>query len=54
MNENEKTVAIGVFEDRRHAKLAVDELLNKGFTLEQVGFVMKGGQVVRDDTQVNR
>jgi hypothetical protein len=34
------TTAVGVFEDRRHAHIAVDALVRNGFSLEQIGFVM--------------
>jgi hypothetical protein len=34
------TTAVGVFEDRRRARLAVDELCRNGFSLEQIGFMM--------------
>jgi hypothetical protein len=37
---NEATTAVGVFEDRRHARIAVDELCRNGFSVEQIGFVM--------------
>ena len=39
MSDNERATAVGVFEDRRHARLAVDELVRNGFALEQIGFV---------------
>jgi hypothetical protein len=37
---NGKTTAVGVYEDRRHAHIAVDELCRSGFSLDQIGFVM--------------
>jgi hypothetical protein len=39
MSERKPATAVGVFEDRRHARLAVDWLLQAGFSPEQVGFV---------------
>jgi hypothetical protein len=47
MIENERTTAVGVFEDRHHAKLAVEELVRNGFQLDQIGFVIpeRGGVI---------
>src|SRR5689334_10711578 len=45
---NERSTVVGVFEDRRHAKLAVDEFCRKGFSMEQIGFVMPDGRPVVD------
>ncbi|MFO0928502.1 MAG: hypothetical protein U0736_16005 [Gemmataceae bacterium] len=50
--ENQRTTAVGMFEDRRHAHLAVDELLGAGFTLEQIGFVMPDERPVVDPPQL--
>jgi hypothetical protein len=37
------TTAVGVFEDRRHAHLAVERLTAAGFSLDDIGFVMPEG-----------
>jgi hypothetical protein len=42
------TTAVGVFADRRHARIAVDELCRNGFSLEQIGFVMPEEKSVVD------
>src|SRR5262249_36969584 len=39
MSESKPTTAVGVFEDRRHARIAVDRLCEAGFSLDQIGFV---------------
>jgi hypothetical protein len=39
MSEHTPTTAVGVFEDRRHARIALDMLAAAGFALEQIGFV---------------
>src|SRR5262245_17748928 len=42
-----RTTAVGVFEDRRHAHLAIDELCRAGFTLDQIGMILpEGGPIV--------
>ena len=38
---------VGVFEDRAAAERAVDELLQAGFTSDQVGFVIRGSDAVQ-------
>lgn len=40
------TTAVGVYEDRRHAHLAVEKLAAAGFSLDDVGFVMPEGDPV--------
>lgn len=52
MNDNERTTAVGVFEDRRHAHIAVEELIRTGFALEQIGFVMPDERPVVDPPQL--
>src|SRR5213593_3778917 len=42
MSDKKPATAVGVFEDRRHARIAVDELIQAGFSLDQIGFVMPG------------
>ena len=44
MTESERTTAVGVFEDRHLAQIAIDELCRKGFTIDQIGFVMHEGE----------
>jgi hypothetical protein len=39
MSADGKTTAVGVFADRTHAEFAVEDLLQAGFTREQIGFV---------------
>jgi hypothetical protein len=39
MNETNPPTAVGVFDDRRHAKIALDRLCQAGFSIEQIGFV---------------
>ena len=47
MSETRPTTAVGVFEDRRHARIALDRLVRAGFAVEQIGFVTPdGGPVV--------
>ncbi len=47
MSESKPATAVGVFEDRRHARLAVEQLCEAGFSLEQIGFVTpEGGPVI--------
>src|SRR5262249_49616875 len=48
----ERSTVVGVFEDRRHARLAVDELCRNGFTQEQIGFAMPEGRQVVDPPQL--
>lgn len=43
MNEPALTTAIGSFADRRHAHLAVEKLLEAGFSADDVGFIMPEG-----------
>src|SRR5207253_531601 len=38
-SETRPTTAVGVFEDRRHARIALDRLDEAGFSADQVGFV---------------
>jgi hypothetical protein len=47
------TTAVGVFEDRRHARIAVDELVRNGFSLEQIGFVMPEERPLVDPPHVD-
>ena len=47
MSEHSLT-AVGVFEDRRHAHLAVEKLIEAGFPAEDVGFVMPEGDPVAE------
>src|SRR4051794_36260301 len=51
--ESERTTAVGVFEDRRHAHLAVDELCRNGFSLEQIGFVIPEGRELGDPPKLD-
>jgi hypothetical protein len=45
--------AVGVFEDRRHARLAVDELCRNGFALAQIGFATPEERPVVDPPHVD-
>jgi hypothetical protein len=46
MSEQTATTAVGVFEDRRHAHLAVERLAAAGFALDDIGFVMPEGEPI--------
>jgi hypothetical protein len=48
------TTAVGVFADRRHAHIAVDELCRNGFSLEQIGFLMPEERSVVDPPPLDR
>src|SRR4051812_24709677 len=37
---DQPTTAVGVYEDRRHAHIAVEKLTAAGFSLDDVGFIM--------------
>jgi hypothetical protein len=39
MSETRPTTAVAVFEDRRHARIALELLCQAGFSVEQIGFV---------------
>jgi len=52
MSENTRTTAVGVFEDRRHAHLAVEALLSAGFSLDQIGFIIPEERLVVDPPKV--
>src|SRR5687768_11362041 len=41
MYTTQRTVVVGVFEDRHHAQKAVDELKRNGFTDAQIGVVAR-------------
>lgn len=43
MPENARATVVAAFDDRRHARLAVEELYRSGFTAEQVGFIIPEG-----------
>lgn len=40
MNVYGRITAVGVFDDRRHAHLAIDELVANGFSMDQIGLVI--------------
>jgi hypothetical protein len=46
MDANPNTVVVGIFEDRVEAEAAVDELEHSGFTHREVGFAIRGHDVV--------
>jgi hypothetical protein len=46
MSEHAPATAVGVYEDRRHAHLAVEKLTQAGFSLDDIGFVMPEGDPV--------
>jgi hypothetical protein len=46
------TTAVGVFDDRRHADIALDALCRAGFALHQIGFVMPDEGPVVDSPQL--
>jgi hypothetical protein len=54
MNESERTTAVGVFEDRHHAQVAIDELCRKGFSMDQIGFVMHEGRTKLEPLQIEQ
>jgi len=54
MQESERTTAVGVFEDRHHAQVAIDELYQKGFTADQIGFVMHEGRTKIEPLQLEQ
>jgi hypothetical protein len=39
MSDSKPTPVVGVFEDRRHARIALDRLCEAGFSVDQIGFV---------------
>src|SRR5206468_5446082 len=41
------TILVSVFDDRMQAEAAVDELETSGFTHEDIGFALRGSDVVR-------
>jgi len=41
-----RALIVGVFEDRNEAERAVDEMEQAGFTHEQIGFALRGSDVV--------
>ena len=40
MNTIPRITAVGVFDDRRHAHRAIDELCEKGFSPDQIGLII--------------
>lgn len=53
MTHQKRTTAVGVYSDRRHAHLAVEELCRNGFPIEQIGFVMPDHRPVIDPPPVS-
>ncbi len=47
MDTATRTLIVGVFDDRNEAEMAVDELEHSGFTKDDVGFALRGNDVVR-------
>src|SRR3954466_13061242 len=47
MTGTTRTLIVGVFDDRMEAERAVDELEQAGFTKDDVGFALRGSDVVR-------
>lgn len=47
MDCGSRSLLVAAFDDRNEAELAYDELRHAGFTDEQVGFAIRGGDVVR-------
>jgi len=45
---------VAVFEDRGHAEMAIDQLLHQGFSRDQVGIVMRHGEVKEAQTPTER
>jgi hypothetical protein len=45
MATNQRTNLVAVFEDRNEAEKAVDELEQAGFGAEDIGYVIRGGEV---------
>jgi len=43
MAQNQSSVVVGVFEDREQAERAAEELRQAGFSDDQIGFAMRGG-----------
>lgn len=43
MSTVKRTTAVGVFVDRTHAEMAVDELKRQGFGADQIGFIVPNG-----------
>ena len=39
-----RNTVVGVFEDRQHANMAIDELKRAGFRDDQIGIVMPHGE----------
>ena len=54
MNESERTTAVGVFGDRGHAQIAIDELCRQGFSMDQIGFVMHEGRTKIEPLQMEQ
>jgi hypothetical protein len=50
MTTTEHANVVGVFRDRGWAERAIDELHHHGFSRQQIGVVMPGGQVVAANT----
>jgi uncharacterized protein (TIGR02271 family) len=48
----QRTVIVGVFEDRRHADQAVADLLKAGFRQDQIGVAMRHAEGTEDETTV--
>lgn len=46
MSELDPNTVVGVFEDRRHAHIAVERLVEAGFALDDIGYVMPEGDPV--------
>ena len=46
-DRNQVPTLVGVFDDRTKAESATDELLQAGFSADQVGFVIRGSDAVR-------
>jgi hypothetical protein len=49
-NQASRLILFGVFEDREEAQRALEELEQAGFTKNDVGFVLRGSDVVSGDT----
>src|SRR5437588_10571846 len=50
----ERSTVAAVFEDRRHAEAAIDELWHAGFRHDQVGVLMPGGNVKEATTSTEK
>jgi len=51
MQTSQRTTVVGVFEDRRQAQLAVEELKRVGFTDSQIGVISRNEDEVRTTTK---